>query len=661
MNKNNRTQKITPTLKIVRITVLLLVLLMLILTFFLARQRIIELSLTPSLSASNVDSTLTIRDVIESSTLVYSTKSHLSSTVTVDVSVLSETRKVLNPVTETDEDLIILAVSEGSFSHLYIFHPSSTSFYQLTDGPWQDINPHLSPDGTRLLFSSNRNGFWDLYHMDLTNGLITQLTQTPQYDGNPSWSPDGLWFVHESYVADITGGNLDLFIRSVDGSQAPIRLTDDRGADFSPSWSPDGRHIAFISNQSGENDVWLADLDKLEDRLTNITLNQDVVETHPGWTSQGNVLSWSAHSKADYSKLFIWDVNQPDIRPREVNNGDWALWSPGGDEYLVMVSTPNENYLTRYDTNTDDLNLPLVKIMGKIEGMTWSASGKTITEIIDSLNLTKISPIPSTTPFSDGDNNNRGNRKQVVPLDGVKAPYPMLQSSVEGSFHVLRTRVAEVAGWDFLASLEEAFVPLTAPLGPGIKENWLYTGRAFRFSTSPIQAGWVIPIREDYGSQIYWRIFLRTRYQDGSQGLPMNSAAWNFTARLSGDPLSYENGGKLEELILPGYWIDFTALAASYGWERQPALSSWKIAYSGTRYNEFVKKSGYDWLTAMLDIYPRAALDTPTPVSSPTMTFTPTYTSTPVNTATRTPYLSPTPSLTSTLIQYPAIVPSITP
>lgn len=109
-----------------------------------------------------------------------------------------------------------------------------------------------------------------------------------------------------------------------------------------------------------------------------------------------------------------------------------------------------------------------------------------------------------------------------------------------------------------LSSLENAFVPLTAPLPPGLGEDWLYTGRAFAFDTLPVNADWVVVVPEYYGHEIYWRIFLKARFQNGSLGKPMRQVPWNFNARFEGDPLLYEQGGYIGEVVPAGYWIDFT-------------------------------------------------------------------------------------------------------
>jgi TolB protein len=215
-------------------------------------------------------------------------------------------------------------------------------------------------------------------------------------------------------------------------------------------------------------------------------------------------------------------------------------------------------------------------------------------------------------------------RQHLIPLADVQAPFPQLHDLVDEAFQALRDHVASRAGWDFMASLENAYVPLTVPLAPGMGQDWLYTGRAFAFNPLLINAGWVAVIPEPYGGETYWRVYLRARYQDGSQGMPLHELPWDFNARYSGDPRLYDRGGNLAGEVPAGYWVDFTALAQAYSWERLPALTNWRSAYPAARFNEFVQSNGLDWRTAIQELYPPEALVTPTALIPPTLTATPT-------------------------------------
>jgi TolB protein len=302
-------------------------------------------------------------------------------------------------------------------------------------------------------------------------------------------------------------------------------------------------------------------------------------------------------------------------------------------------------------------------------------------------------PTPLYTPAIIDDPRVPFGRKQLVELEGVEAPYPRLHDAVDEAFYAYWDHLAAQIGWDLLSDLENAYVPLTTSLDPGRQGDWLYTGRAFTVNTVPVTAGWMAVVREDYGPETYWRIYLRTRNQSGSSGRPLNDLPWNFDARFSGIPLPYEQGGALAETVPPGYWVDMTWIAAVIDWEILPAISNWRAVYVSARFNQFVKTDGLDWKTAMLEIYPPEALQTATPIPTPTMTLsptpwwyksptptrtvtntpTPTHTATPTKTATPTWTLTPTrtlsptptetPTMTGTATDTPTITltPSITP
>jgi hypothetical protein len=238
-------------------------------------------------------------------------------------------------------------------------------------------------------------------------------------------------------------------------------------------------------------------------------------------------------------------------------------------------------------------------------------------------------------------------RFAVVALEGVEAPHPYLHDLADEAFMALKQAAADRAGWDLLAELVNAYVPLTTSLEPGRAGDWLYTGRAVEFSQLPVNAGWMAVVREDLGSETFWRVYLRVRYQDGSAGRPLHDQPWDFSSRYNGDTVAFEQGGRLSASIPAGYWLDLTTLALDYGWHRIPAHSSWRMAYPSTHFNELVYSEGLGWRDAMQELYPPEALMTPTPLVPPTHTPTRTprwfQTATPTLTSTPRPTLTPLP------------------
>jgi TolB protein len=401
----------------------------------------------------------------------------------------------------------------------------------------------------------------------------------------------------------------------------PIPLSDHPAADFSPAWSPGGRQIAFISDRSGEREVWLADLDKVgTDRFTNLSQSPASHEAHPAWSPDGKRLAWASESDGAQN-LVVWDQ---ETERKYLGSGSWPAWSPAGDALFTMLSDPNQAYLTAYNYPNPILAFPPLAISGEINGLTWGEAGLPGALPAPLAAAARSTPAPLWQAALAPPEDVPGDRQRLIELEGVQAPYPQLHDLVDEAFLALRERTGMETGWDFLSVLENAFVPLTAPLPPGMGEDWLYTGRGIAFNPAPLNAGWIAITAEQFGSETYWRVYLRARLQDGSQGVPLFDRPWDFAARYNGDPIYYEKGGALASEIPSGYWIDFTALAADFNWQRLPALSTWRSAYPAARFNEFIQIEGQDWRTAMLELYPAEALVSPTVVPPPTLTPTPT-------------------------------------
>lgn len=546
-----------------------------------------------------------------------------------------------------EDNIAFISLEENGYAHLYIYAIESLPLTRITAGEWNDTSPALSPDRTQLAFASDRSGFWDLYVMDIQSGNVRQITNTPEYDSAPSWSPDGQWLVFETYA----GENLEVAVTNVAaGTGEIIPLTQNpSSSDHSPVWAPDGRHVAFVSSRSGDNDIWLANLDLAGDeRFQNLSNTPYASESHPAWNYDGSKLLWASTSQTvGFSGLYVWDDKDPGRAAHWIGEGSWGMWNESADRVITVMEGPNKEYLIAYMLNGESL-LPPLPLAGRVRGLAWGdvQLPKPFPNVFVQAAVYKPPALwaLAVTPEEDVPNQ----RWHLVNIRDVQAPYPQLHDLVDESFNALRQRVILESGWDALASLQSAFVPLTSSLDPGMDEDWLYTGRAFAINSLMATTGWMVTMREDIGAQTYWRVYIRCAVQDGSLGEPIHDAPWNLSARYELDPKTYEQGGKYAP-VPPGYWLDITSLAAAYGWERLPALANWRTFYAGTRFSEFVMTGGLTWYQAMKELYPPEALITPTrvlpPSLTPTNTATPTGTPRPTRTPrpTGSPTLSPTP------------------
>jgi Tol biopolymer transport system component/predicted Ser/Thr protein kinase len=78
---------------------------------------------------------------------------------------------------------------------------------------------------------------------------LTPLTADPGYEGEPTFSPDGETI---AYVSDRTG-NQELFLKQVSGG-ADVNVSNNPADDFQPAFSPDGRQMVFVSTRGGASD-----------------------------------------------------------------------------------------------------------------------------------------------------------------------------------------------------------------------------------------------------------------------------------------------------------------------------------------------------------------------------------------------------------------------
>jgi len=132
---------------------------------------------------------------------------------------------------------------------------------RFTSDPAEKRHPTWSPDGRWIAFNSNRKGHFDLYRKPSNGTGTEELLYADAKEKYPScFSPDGKWLLYMVYLDPSSKDQL--WILPVEetppGERKPVPFAQTR---FNSSWgefSPDGRWIAYVSDESDRNEIYVA-------------------------------------------------------------------------------------------------------------------------------------------------------------------------------------------------------------------------------------------------------------------------------------------------------------------------------------------------------------------------------------------------------------------
>ncbi len=199
----------------------------------------------------------------------------------------------------------------------------------------------FSPDGNRLAMDIRDGEEADIWTYEWARDALYRLTSNPGQDIAPVWSPDGRWIAFASTRGDQRTPNL--YCQRADGTGEVVRLTESASPQFPSSWHPSGRYIAF-SDASGRTHISILELQGDEASgwkpvKASVLQDSSSTQNYAAFSPDGR---WLAYMSAETGSQEVYVRPFPGTGGRvrvSTSGGQHPMWSRRRNELFYRSAT----------------------------------------------------------------------------------------------------------------------------------------------------------------------------------------------------------------------------------------------------------------------------------------------------------------------------------
>jgi tricorn protease len=224
----------------------------------------------------------------------------------------------LDTETRITQEIVVEAPSDDHFNMVAFVNP--VGFVR----DW-DVSPHAR----RIVLDARGK----IFSVPVKTGDTRRLTKTlDAREQHPAWSPDGRWI---AYVSD-GSGEQEIYLMDQMGQGEPRQLTQSGKIKLDLSWSPDSKRLLFHTN---DNVLYLLDVDARD--LVTIARNPVTLIDDYSWSPDSRWVAYAYREKNFNSDIYLYDTQEKKSKEFLMGPTDdyHPVFTPDG-KTLVFLSEP---------------------------------------------------------------------------------------------------------------------------------------------------------------------------------------------------------------------------------------------------------------------------------------------------------------------------------